>query len=326
MNGRKALALLLLAQAWGFPKAAGADDVPNPEPYRRAFFATLENLNGALKSKGLPIVGVDPEQVRVVLKDSILGPKTVLVHVNPAFNVEFLRPTDRAKSPSIAGFYRDIPLSWLGSYDAPPKPVWNSERAVQEGKFWYGAVYGEPLAHVGAAETEFEDQMNLPKYREGEWVIRWRRIDAEGHRFQLDNIYCTLDEKFGVSFLSRLFVSTFAEGQKVLVSADQAMAVAQRAAQKLLAGPMTSAWPKGLTLIPEGKPETLIVNPNHLMKYKTPDEVPVGDVVARLAWVTKFRASDDKGSDAFIFLWIDTETKEVLGGDFTYFTKNQRPR
>jgi hypothetical protein len=62
---------------------------------------------------------------------------------------------------------------------------------------------------------------------------------------------------------------------------------------------------------------TLIVNPNHILKYKSIEDMPREvDLAARLAWVVKCHVSNDKGTDRYIYLWIDTETKEVIGGDF----------
>ena len=164
--------------------------------------------------------------------------------------------------------------------------------------------------------AKYEDQMNLPKYRNGQWSVRWKRLDAHGNRFAQDNLYCTLDEKYGMRFFGSNFDSTYAEGQKILISEEQAVAIARPVAVKLLTSPITLPWSKGLKLRSEAKTELWIVNPNHILKYKSREEVPLGDVVARLAWVAKFQAAGGGRADAYIYLWIDTETKEVLGGDF----------
>jgi hypothetical protein len=314
----KVLAISLLSLFLALTNARGADETRSQEPYRDAFFASLKRLNNTLTAERLPLVTFDFARVRVVVSEDLWVPNMVKVHANPLFSVEFFPQTDHSRLPRIALVYRQIPLSWLGSYDSPPKATWTSEQAIQKCKFWFESVYGEAIANVGTPDAVYEDQPNMPRYRNGQWAVRWPRTDARGHRFLEDNIYCTLDEKYGASFLGRHFVSTFVECQKMLITADEAIAISRPAATTLLSARIASEWSGGLTLKSEAKAEVRIVNPNHILKYLTSEEVPwPGDVLARLAWVIKLRASDAKTRNVYIYLWIDTETKEVLGGEFS---------
>ncbi len=127
-----------------------------------------------------------------------------------------------------------------------------------------------------------------------------------------------VSEKFGLIALSCIFNSKYTEAQKVLVSHDQAIEIGRPAAQKLLGGPLTADWSAGLSLRPAAKATLWIVNPNHLLQIKSFDDMATasGDENARLAWIIEYRAENSQGMGRYVEVWVDAQTKAILGGDF----------
>ena len=312
MNCRKLILVFALILTSTSIQGQSKPPIPNQDRYRKVFFETLGKWNKILEAKKLPVIPCNPNDVRVEYGSELSEDDIVEADINPVFGVKF-----SPDSPNVSEVARGIPLEWLGSYDAPPKPTWTPDQAIKEAKFWYEAVIGKLPNNVGKPVAKFSPKPNSHKFRNGQWTVTWPRVDDEGHPFRMDNIYCTLDEKWGADFLTCFFVSKFKDGQNITISSSQATEMGISVAKKLLPSPMFSQWTSGLTLQGDTKTELQIVNPNHILKYKSLNDLPPEiDLAARLVWVVKCHISNGKGDDHYLYLWIDTETKEVIGCDF----------
>jgi hypothetical protein len=246
--------------------------------------------------------------------DALRKQKIIQVSFNPQINVEIL-----PDSFEVISFYRDIASAGFTFYAAAPKPTWTQERAIKEARDWYKTVIGTFPKNVGTPVTEFMPGLDPPKYYDGQWSIRWPRIDSQGHQFYQDTISGTLNEKYGITSFANNFISKYTDGQKILVSKDQAIEIGRATALKLLGSPLAADWSAGLSLHSAATAELWIVNPYHILNYKSFEammEANEGSLNARLAWVTEYRAENAQGMGRYVDVWVDTETKEILGGDF----------
>jgi hypothetical protein len=283
--------------------------------YVKVFLETTAKVNAVLKSDHEPVLTFDENRLAVAFSfDRLRKRNLATVSSSSGISVEI-----DPESMAVTSFSRDIPLELLGSYDAPPKPSWSKEQAIAQAKIWVKCFLGYLPTNIKGPTIEFSPQMNLPKYRDGQWEIRWQRIDLQGHIFDQDSIYLILNEKFGITFLGYNFVSAFTEGQKVVLSREQAIDLGRESALKILQNPMAASWLPGARLGAVASAGIYVVNPNHILRYKSLDEmITAPDTTARLAWVIKYQAVDPSGNSGShdVGVWIDTETKEMLGGDF----------
>jgi len=319
------------------------------ERCKKSYFETLQRLNVALKNRNLPPVEVDPKQMWFGNTDfDPFSREMVDFNSSTQFSIDFV--VVQGREPQIDILHRNIPFAW---YIVPPKATWSAARAAQEARFWYEAVIGPLPANIGKPKAEYSDNYNGGKYNDGEWTVDWPRVDAQGHRFEIDHVTCIMDEKNGMSFLSCYLASSYTEGQKVVVKPGDAAASARPQAKRLMqllftnpmvlpvimpgttggpgwldwqgwvdwwnngsSGGKTSLWSwlKGYSVTQVGAPDLRIVNPNHVLNSKTLTEMPYGDIVARLAWVVTFRVTKPSGVSGLVEIWIDTETGEILGG------------
>lgn len=292
-----------------------ANDVVDPKKSSAIFSTTMAKINEVLESQHLSLITVDPAAL-VVRSSPNIYRKENQIEITAANGIEVdLLPG----SLEVIGFQRDVPRDASVSYDAPPKPAWTPDQAAEKSKAWIKALLGSIPSTLGKPKMNYQPDVNLPKYYDGVWYIGWPRTDSQGHYFGQDGITVVLSEKHGLTGFSYGFYSKYSDAQKIVVSHDQAIEIGRSAAQQLLGSPLTADWSGRLKLLPAATAELVIVNPNHILKYKSFDEMSAaneGSLNARLAWVVEYRAENDKGMGRYVDVWVDTETKEILGGDF----------
>jgi hypothetical protein len=295
------------------PPLVCAADVPDQGRYEKVFSDIIAKINDGLKARQIAyLVPVPKRGIIASNDDPFRKQQIVTVSFNPQINVQIV-----PKSFEVVSFYRDVSAAGLGSYDTPPKPKWTPDQAIKEARAWYENVLGKFPGNAGSPIAEYDPGLNPPKYYDGQWAVRWPRDDGHGHQFSQDTISVTLNEKYGITSLANNFTSKFPHDQKILISKDQAIAVGRSVAQKLLSSPLTADWSKGLSLLPAATAQLWVVNPNHILRYNSLEELASApfDSTARLAWVVTYRASNGSmGRD--VEVWIDAETKEAIGGDF----------
>jgi hypothetical protein len=288
-------------------------DVPDENRYRKIFFDAMLRINSISTSQHLPILSYDSKRLRFTLSPNEIWRTTVAQVNSPGLELDILSNT-----LEIVSFQRDFPPQEYINYDTPPKPAWRTDQAINEAKLWVKGILGRVPANIGKPRAEYAPGLNLPKYHEGTWTVSWPRIDSQGHLFAGDVVNVILSEKFGLIALSYIFNSKYTEGEKILVSREQAIEIGRLAAQKLLGSPLTVDWSNGMNLVPYGTAALWVVNPNHLLQYKSLEDMATttGDATARLAWIVEYRAENAKGMGRYVDVWVDAQTKNILGGDF----------
>lgn len=311
MSPKKTLAAILLVFITLLP--TGLTESPDKHDPEKVAVDLLSKVNQDLKLRHIPEFEIPNNPTVSPTHDILRQRKIIWVGFSPQINVQFAQ-----KSFEVIAFYRSLAPELLNASTAPIKPAWTPEHAIKEAQAWYRVIIGNFPANTGTPTVEYvTPTYNPPKYYDGEWMIKWPRTDARGNRFALDNITVTVSEKYGITSLAKNFVSEFSENTKVAVSQKDAIEIARPAAQRLLKSPLTSQWATGLSIENGASAKMWIINPNHILKHENiEDMATAGDLRARLAWVVKFRASNSDGLGSNIFVWVDAENAEILGGDF----------
>ncbi len=293
---------------------SGYADVPDQARYEKVFSGTMARINSVLNSQHLAILSYDPKQLRFTLSPDQTW-RTTVVQINSSSGLE---ARILSNTFEVVSFQRDFPSEEYIDCDTPPKPKWQTDQAINEARTWVKSILGNVPQNVGKPRAEYAPGLNLPKYQEGTWTVSWPRIDSHGHLFAGDVVNVILSEKFGLIALSYIFNSKYTDGQKVLVSREQAIEAGRSAAQQLLGSPLTADWSGGMSLRPAATATLWVVNPNHLLQYKSFEDMATttGDATARLAWIVEYRVENAQGMGRYVDVWIDAETKEILGGDF----------
>lgn len=311
MRSEKILAVFLLAFAMTL--STGLSESQDQHRYKETAIDLLSKVNEGLKTRSMAGFEIPGEATVSLTEDVLRQRKIIWVRFSPQINVQLM-----PDSFEVVAFYRSLVLGQLSTSNTPIKPVWTPERAIKEAQSWYQDLIGKFPADAGTPIVEYAaPAYNPPKYYDGEWMVKWPRTDAKGNCFALDTITITVNEKHGITSLAKNFVSEFSENTKIAVSEKEAIEIARPVAQKLLKSPLTSKWSTGLAIESGATAKMWIINPNHILKYQNiEDMATAGDLKARLAWVVKFRASNSDGLGSNIFVWVDAENAEILGGDF----------
>jgi hypothetical protein len=219
----------------------------------------------------------------------------------------------------IAFFNHNIKYDQGPGFDEPPPPKWTEEQAVATGKEYVAAIFGQFPKDVGPPKVEFEKRRNLLKhttiwkYYTGDWQIVWPRISSKGYLFNGNAVVINISEDQGVESAFFDFYMNYQEPQGPLISQDEALKIADPAAQAVV-----DKWlGHGLQL---GSPKIVvegIVNPNHILQAQTVADLAHKDTTARLAWVVLYdlTANGIPATGHRVQVWIDAQTKEVVGGD-----------
>jgi hypothetical protein len=220
----------------------------------------------------------------------------------------------------IAFYNNNIKYDQGLGFDQPPSPKWTQEQAVATAKEYVVAIFGKfPKDDVGPPTVEFEKRRNafkptwVMKYFTGDWHIRWPRVDTKGYLFNADSVSIYISEDQGVTTAFYNFFSNYQEPQGPLISRDEALKIASPAAQSLI-----DKWlGPGLQL---GSPKIVvegIVNPNHALQAQAVADLAHKDTTARLAWVVLYNltANGTPTTAHRVQVWVDAQTKEVVGGD-----------
>lgn len=152
------------------------------------------------------------------------------------------------------------------------------------------------------------------------WRIRWQRMYRE-YPYERDGIEITLHDQLGFYACSEYWNSDECHNEMKL-SRQEAQEAADRSLPDIL-----QKWGDHLYTRKVAGIDTIraaVVNPNRIYsdKMKTIDEA-VNVVVtreARLAWVIEYAldvGATSKSDEYGITMWVDAETGEILGGDFT---------
>ncbi len=311
MTPIKTLAAFLLLFITLLP--TGFTESPDEHDPAKAAVGLLSKVNKELKLRHISEFEIPNNPTVSPTHDTLSQREIIWVGFSPQINGQLM-----PDSFEIVAFYRSLALGQLGASSTPIKPAWTSKQAIKEALSWYQDIIGKFPANTGTPIVEYSaPAYNPPKYYDGEWMVKWPRTDARGNWFALDAITITVNEKHGITSLVKNFVSEFSENTKVAVSEKEAIEIARPLAKKLLKSPLTSQWSTGLAIEGGGTAKMWIINPNHILKYENiEDMATAGDLEARLAWVVKFRASNSDGLGSNIFVWVDAENAEILGGDF----------
>ncbi len=270
----------------------------------------FKRLNAVLAENHLNPLDFDPAQLRVI-KDKSLNPAVTMWRFQtPNKTFIYCSPT----SGDVLSFFRnDIKYTEGPGYDQPPQPNWTKEQAIAMAKTYLAALFGTFPEDVGPPEVKFEPVREIPKYYPGQWEISWPRVDEKGHLFAIDEISIYISETQGITSAVYNFFSTYQPPKEPLISRDDALKVGGPAAE-ILANKFIGS---GFQL---ATPDTVvqgIVNPNHILQAKTiEDTVALRDANARLVWVINYPlTSNGTSSPHEVQVWVDAQTKEVVGGD-----------
>jgi hypothetical protein len=198
-------------------------------------------------------------------------------------------------------------------YNSEPVPTWTPVQVAEEAKPWVQAFLGYFPKNLGTPVTQFgSDKRDAKRYYGGEWDILWPRVDAQGHRFERDDLVVNISEKLGLTLCGLHFDSTYQEATGKLISRDDALAAARAPAEALLAKALGEL---GSTL-GSPKADLFIVNPNNIFQIDDMSHLVI-DPNARLAWRVEYTLG---GSQTFmpyhsVVVRIDAQTGKVLGGE-----------
>ena len=275
----------------------------------------VKRLNVLLVSNHLPIMEFDPNNITI--KSSYDRQRRLnFWKIRTPSHIYF---DCLPKNCILVSVYRDFLYKNAPLYDSPPKPTWTPEQAIEKAKLWARAVLNDFPSDVGVPQVNFKPQMELPKYHDGEWEIRWPRVDSQGHSFDLDALHVHLSEKLGLVDVNLRFVSTFDEVQGKTISKEEAIEASHSPAETLLHGDLARPYlPSGLQL-GNATASMWIMNPKDVFKSKTLTEMNTSEQTkARLAWVVVYPLMNGAAPvpDQNVEVWIDAQTKEVIGGDF----------
>jgi hypothetical protein len=203
--------------------------------------------------------------------------------------------------------------------DHPSKPTWTKNEAIAMAKKYVAAVFGQFPSNAGPPKIHFDATMELPKYYEGQWHIRWPRVDKGGHIFSGDNIDLWMSETGGLKAVYYNYFSQYEEPKNPLISKDEALKASRPAAETLLNSQLTRS--SGLSGLQLGKSEAVlwIVNPNHIFQWKSMNDADSpADTTAKLAWIVEYQTTSGQSAitNHLIDIWIDAQTKETIGGNF----------
>lgn len=311
MTPIKTLAAFLLLFITLLP--TGLTESPDEHDPTKAAVDLLSKVNKDLKLRHISEFEI-PNKPTVSLTHDVLRQREIIwVRFSPQINVQFA-----PKPFEVIAFYKSLAPEQLNASAAPIKPAWTPEKAIKEAQAWYCVIIGKFPANTGTPTVEYvTPTSNPPKYYDGEWMIKWPRTDAMGNRFALDNITATVSEKYGITSLAKNFVSEFSENTKIAIPEKDAIEIARPVAQKLLKSPLISQWATAAFIEDGASAKMWIINPNHILNYENIGDIATaGDLKARLAWVVKFRISNSDAQNRDIFIWIDAENADLLGGDF----------
>jgi hypothetical protein len=278
----------------------------------------IDRLNLVFAKYHLAPLAFDPSEVRLSHPHEALRNVDVCrFYALSKISVDLL-----PKTFEPIAFYNDnIKYDQGPGYDQPPKPKWTEEQAIAIGEEYIKAILGQfPQNEVGPPTVEFEKRRNVIKhtsvwkYFVGRWHIRWPRFDAKGYPFNEDSITIYISEDQGLATAFINFFSNYQEPLGPLISKDDALKIANLTAQALV-----DKWlGGGLQLGAPTKIEEGIVNSNHILQAQTVADLAHKDTTARLAWVIIYSltANGAPAPERRIYLEVDAQTKEIIGGDF----------
>jgi hypothetical protein len=277
----------------------------------------FKRLNAFAAQKHFPSLNEDPDSVHLFIGRRYDDNwETNMWRICTSSNI-YVECTPTNCRPS--SIFRDFLYKNAPKYDAPLKPQWTPNQAIEYAREWATAFFDGFPQSVGNPEVQFNKQMDYPKYYDGEWAVRWDRIDSQGHRFDMDALHVELNEKLGLVGIDMVFVSDFQEVKGPLIASDEAIALSRPYAGALLNSGVTETWvPPGLQLGP-AQAHLWIMNPNRVLQSKTLDQHAVAfQKQARLAWVVLYQLMKGNTPASYhtLEIWIDAQTKEAIGGDF----------
>ena len=216
-------------------------------------------------------------------------------------------------------------------YDRPTMPKWTQERAVAVGTSALRSLVAEEyLKSLKLWQTRYHHPFmdathEHLRYRTGQWSIAWIRTDIEGHEFMNDRASVSLLEEYGLLSFRLSWNSTYDDKPRKPMGKNRAVHMATEYATKIMQWPPALARFTGFALKEHTDAKLAVVNPNHMLDLKRIEELGnPGDRNARLAWVItfggKYAGPREQGGlvpvDAEIYVWLDAETCQFLGGDF----------
>lgn len=276
---------------------------------------TFDRLNALLVKSGYQSLSFDPSKITNVPKYDFSRKINILELQTASGPFVDCLPD----SGDVLALDSHIPYKQGSSYDHPPSPTWNKERAVALARAYVQAVFKEFPADAGTPQINFAPTSEFPKYYEGVWHIRWPRVDKEGHVFIADSLDVFLSETKGLRYASLNYFSKYQEPIGPLISQNEAVKLSGPAAENLLHSKLTVPWGLNGLRLADSKSVLWIVNPNHIFQWKSiNDAASAADTTAKLAWWVEYKTTSGSASASghLIDIWIDAQTKKVLGGDF----------
>jgi hypothetical protein len=209
-------------------------------------------------------------------------------------------------------------------YSEKPQPSWTAEKAAFVAKDYVSAVLGSFPSSVKLARVRyFFPAREYPKYLIGSWWVEWARTNAQGNVFDDDRVAVQLTELYGLCAVHIDLNSLYDD--KSLKPIDKRVAIekAREPAKEILNWPALGGRYWQCAIKGEPTAELKVVNPNYITKLHSIEELAtVKNDHARLAWVVTFQVgyagpptTNGVPYDGEIYVWIDAETGEFLGGD-----------
>jgi len=218
-------------------------------------------------------------------------------------------------------------------YDSPRKAKWSRDKAVVIARGYVEALLGEFPKNLHLAVARFKQNAESPKggpdyYYAGDWFIGWARTDSHGREFMNDGVVVQMTEECGPEGIGVNLFSRHTEGPTATptVSRTAAIEKSRALAEEIMSSPLGRKFFRNYELRNKLAAELKIVNPNHITRLHSTDELgDPGDQNARLAWMVTWQAvytgllgeGGLRPTDSKVSVWIDAETGESLGGDFT---------
>jgi hypothetical protein len=121
------------------------------------------------------------------------------------------------------------------SFEPPDQPKLSAQEAMELATNFLGVCPHDNDVRLSPPTANFDHTGETPTKTgmmtsQGEWWVRWQRIDEEGHVFDSDLATAVIAEGFGPSFLSARLDTPYHADTTPIISRDSAEKAARRAA------------------------------------------------------------------------------------------------
>jgi hypothetical protein len=223
-------------------------------------------------------------------------------------------------------------------YDQPIKPKWSNAQAIAIATAFKrvfvvpdDALLGHPIARYDQNSEYVSVGGRLTgekKYRLGQWMVSWPRVDSKGHPFYGDHVTIQIQEGYAPLGVGVGLTTPYVESKAEPMSETDALARAENIVywrqfdeRIFYHAVWVEDYARNITgdyILSKG---LAIVLPNRAPSFWSVFQSKPSTVAGRLAWVVWFRpihSTKPPASgwyDEDFAVWLDAYSGEVIGGD-----------